>query len=218
MSGAVGTPSQADRIDRLLNAVRVMPVVVIEDEAQAVPLADALMEGGVSCIEITLRTPAALPAAERIARDRPEMVLGTGTVLTEQDLRASREAGAKFAVSPGLTPTLADAARAVPDVPLLPGCATASEVMAAMEAGLTRLKFFPAETSGGAGAVKALAGPLPAARFCPTGGITAERAEDYLGLPNVFCVGGSWVTPKDALRGGDWAAVTRLAKVASGAA
>ena len=208
--------SQGDRIDRLLRAVRVMPVVVIEDEAQAVPLADALMAGGVSCIEITLRTPAALPAAERIARERPEMVLGTGTVLTERDLRASREAGARFAVSPGLTPALAEAAGAMPDCPLLPGCATASEVMAALEAGLTRLKFFPAETSGGAGAVKALAGPLPAVRFCPTGGITAERADDYLALGNVFCVGGSWVAPKDALRGGDWAEVTRLARLASG--
>ena len=208
--------AQAGRIDRLLNAVRVMPVVVIEDEAQAVPLADALMAGGVSCIEITLRTPAALPAAERIARERPEMVLGTGTVLTEADLRASRDAGAKFAVSPGLTPALAEAAARLPDCPLLPGCATASEVMAAMEAGLTRLKFFPAETSGGAPAVKALGGPLQAARFCPTGGITAERAADYLALANVFCVGGSWVAPMDALRGGDWAEITRLAGLASG--
>ena len=209
--------TQGQRIDRLLNAVRVMPVVVIEDEAQAVPLADALMAGGVACVEITLRTPAALPAAERIARERPEMVLGTGTVLTERDLRASREAGARFAVSPGLTPALAEAAGAMPDCPLLPGCATASEVMAALEAGLTRLKFFPAETSGGAPAVKALGGPLPTARFCPTGGITPEKAADYLSLPNVFCVGGSWVTPKDALRGGDWAEITRLARIASGA-
>ena len=208
---------QGTRIDRLLNNVRVMPVVVIEDEAHAVPLADALLEGGVSCIEVTLRTPAALPAAERIARDRPEMVLGTGTVLTGGDLARSAEAGARFAVSPGLTPALAEAARAQADCPLLPGCATASEVMAALEAGLTRLKFFPAEAIGGAKAVASLSGPLPAARFCPTGGITPEKAADYLSLPNVFCVGGSWVAPKQAMRDGDWAGITKLARMASGA-
>ncbi|MBB4657944.1 bifunctional 4-hydroxy-2-oxoglutarate aldolase/2-dehydro-3-deoxy-phosphogluconate aldolase [Parvularcula dongshanensis] len=201
--------SQASRIDELLSGTRVMPVVVIERAEDALPLADALLEGGVTAIEMTLRTEAALPAAEAIAKARPDMVVGTGTVLTPGDLRRSEEAGARFAVSPGLTETLADeAAKRFESCPLLPGTATASEVMFAMERGFTRLKFFPAETSGGAPAVKALGGPLPQVRFCPTGGVSPDNAASYLKLPNVFCVGGSWLVPK----GGDWAEVTRLAR------
>ena len=210
--------TQGEAIDALLAGVRVMPVVVIEDESHALPLADALAEGGVNAIEITLRTPAALPAAAAIARARPDMIVGTGTVLTEDDLRRSEEAGARFAVSPGLTPALATAAAArFQTCPLLPGTVTASEVMAALEAGFTRLKFFPAEPSGGAQAVGALHGPLPQVRFCPTGSITAESADTYLALANVFCVGGSWVTPKAAMRDGDWEEIARLARIASGA-
>ena len=211
-----GDLGQGERIDRLLSGARVMPVVVIEDEGCAVAMADALAEGGVRTLEITLRTPAALAAVERIARERPEIVVGTGTVLCERDLADSRAAGARFAVSPGLTPALAEAAGRHADCPLLPGTATASEVMAALEAGFTRLKFFPAETSGGAKAVAALAGPLPAARFCPTGGIKPDTAQRYLDLGNVFCVGGSWLTPKQALRDQDWPALTELARQASG--
>ncbi len=210
--------SQAEAIDALLAGVRVMPVVVMGRASDALPLADALLEGGVRAVEITLRTEAALGAVETIARQRPEMIVGTGTVLTGTDLKRSQDVGARFAVSPGLTEALAEAAKpAFAVCPLLPGAATASEAMAAMDHGFTRLKFFPAETSGGAAAVKALSGPLPAARFCPTGGIAPETAAGYLALPNVFCVGGSWLTPKDAMAAGDWDAVTRAARAAAGA-
>ncbi|WP_051882149.1 bifunctional 4-hydroxy-2-oxoglutarate aldolase/2-dehydro-3-deoxy-phosphogluconate aldolase [Parvularcula oceani] len=204
--------SQAERIDALLGGVTVMPVVVLERARDALPLADALMEGGVRAMEVTLRTEAALRAVELIARERPDVVIGTGTVLSAEDLRRSEEAGAVFAVSPGLTPSLAKgAAERFSTCPLLPGTATASDVMAALEAGFERLKFFPAESAGGAAAVKALHGPLAKARFCPTGGIKPETAADYLSLPNVFCVGGSWLTPQKAIDAGNWAQVTRLA-------
>lgn len=202
---------QAERIDAILSGIRVMPVVVIDDASDALALADALLEGGVMAAEVTLRTPAAMPAVETMCRQRPELVTGTGTVLNADDLRRSQDVGARFAVSPGLTPALAEAAMGSADhCPLLPGVATAGEVMAALDHGFERLKFFPAETSGGAPAVKALGGPLQAARFCPTGGITPQNADVYLSLENVFCVGGSWITKAAAER--DWKAVTAAAK------
>ena len=206
--------SQAERLDALLSGVRVMPVVVISDAGDALALADALLQGGVRAAEVTLRTEAALPAVETMTRQRPELVTGTGTVLNADDLRRSQDVGARFAVSPGLTDALAEAANGTADhCPLLPGTATASEVMAALARGFERLKFFPAETSGGAPAVKALGGPIPQVRFCPTGGIGPENAEDYLSLPNVFCVGGSWITA--AARERDWTAVTQAARAST---
>jgi 2-dehydro-3-deoxyphosphogluconate aldolase/(4S)-4-hydroxy-2-oxoglutarate aldolase len=207
------TAAPQDFIARLRRAV-VVPVVTIEDSAAAVPLGRALMAGGINVVEITLRTPAALDAIGRLARALPEMMVGAGTVLTPRHAEESIEAGAQFLVSPGLTPRLAAAGMAAP-VPMLPGVATASEAMAAAEYGFSILKFFPAEAVGGSAALKALAGPLPDVRFCPTGGIDPANAASYLSLPNVVCVGGSWLTPANAVQRGDWAAVTALAKAAS---
>ena len=203
--------TQAERIDALLSGIRVMPVVVIEDAGDALALADALLEGGVGAAEVTLRTPAALPAVETMCRQRPELVTGTGTVLSATDLRRSQDVGARFAVSPGLTDALAEAANGTANhCPLLPGVATATEAMAALDHGFARQKFFPAETAGGAPAVKALGGPIQAVRFCPTGGIGPDNADDYLSLANVFCVGGSWITK--AAKARDWKAVTEAAR------
>ncbi|MEE4208082.1 MAG: bifunctional 4-hydroxy-2-oxoglutarate aldolase/2-dehydro-3-deoxy-phosphogluconate aldolase [Parvularcula sp.] len=207
--------SQAEKIDTLLGGLGMMPVVVIDDEAHALPLADALLAGGVRGIEITLRTKAALPAVSAIAKARPDMIVGTGTVLSERDLAASIDAGAKFAVSPGLTTLLATAAgQHMDECPLLPGVATASEAMRADEAGFERLKFFPAEAAGGIAALKGIGGPLPHLRFCPTGGITPDTMPSYRALPNVFCVGGSWLTPKNLMNKGDWAGIEALARAA----
>jgi 2-dehydro-3-deoxyphosphogluconate aldolase/(4S)-4-hydroxy-2-oxoglutarate aldolase len=208
--------SQAERIDELLGGVPVMPVVVIDDAAHALPLADALKEGGIFALEITLRTEAALPSVEAIATSRPDMVIGTGTVLSERDLGRSLDAGAQFAVSPGLTTLIANAAAKTAErCPLLPGVATASEAMRAAEAGFERLKFFPAEPAGGAAYLSGLQGPLPDLRFCPTGSITPEKAPSYKKLANVFTVGGSWITPRDRMAAGDWAAITELARQAA---
>jgi 2-dehydro-3-deoxyphosphogluconate aldolase/(4S)-4-hydroxy-2-oxoglutarate aldolase len=208
--------TQAERIDELLSGVPVMPVVVIEDEAHALPLADALAAGGIRAIEVTLRTEAALGAVKAIARERPDMVVGTGTVLSERDLGRSIDAGAQFAVSPGLTTLLAGAAAQVlGQCPLLPGVATASEAMRAEEAGFERLKFFPAEQAGGAGYLRSIGGPLQRLRFCPTGGITPKTAPDYKKLANVFTLGGSWITPKDKMAAGDWAGIEELARQAA---
>lgn len=208
--------SQAERIDALLSSVPVMPVLVIEDEADALPLADALAAGGIHAVEITLRTPAALPAVKAIATERKDMVIGTGTVLTEKDLQASADAGAQFCVSPGLTRALGSAAQGfMESCPLLPGVATASEAMEAAEAGFERLKFFPAEPAGGAPYLAGLAGPLPHLKFCPTGSIIPEKAPAYKKLKNVFTVGGSWLTPKDLLKAKDWAGVEALAREAA---
>jgi 2-dehydro-3-deoxyphosphogluconate aldolase/(4S)-4-hydroxy-2-oxoglutarate aldolase len=201
-------------LEDILRMAPVMPVVTIEEPASAVPLARALLAGGLHAIEVTLRTPAALEAARLIAREAPEMVLGVGTVLSAEDFRAAAAAGAKFAVSPGLTPALLQAARATP-LPFLPGVASASELMLALEHGFQTLKFFPAASAGGPAALKALAGPFPSVRFCPTGGIDAANAADYLALPNVLCVGGSWVAPKGALAKGDFAAIEALARQAA---
>lgn len=201
------------QLERAMRAGPVIPVLTIEDVAQAVPLARALVDGGLPAVEITLRTPQALAAIEAVARDVPAAIVGAGTVLTREHLRDAHRAGATFTVSPGATPALLEAAD-VADMPLLPGVATASEAMVAQEAGYRFLKFFPAEASGGVHFLKSIFGPLPDLRFCPTGGIDAVKARDYLSLPNVLCVGGSWVVPNAALKAGDFAQVTHLAREA----
>ena len=196
-----------------LKLAPVVPVLIIEEEAHAVPLAKALVAGGLYALEVTLRTPVALEAIRAMA-DIPGGVVGAGTVLDAEQAKAAVEAGAKFLVSPGATPTLIDAAAAL-GVPLLPGVATASEAMAARERGLRILKFFPAGPAGGPTYLKALASPLQDIRFCPTGGVGPANALDYLSLPNVICVGGSWVAPNDAVRAGDWARIESLARKAA---
>ncbi|MFC4530632.1 bifunctional 4-hydroxy-2-oxoglutarate aldolase/2-dehydro-3-deoxy-phosphogluconate aldolase [Sphaerisporangium dianthi] len=198
----------------ILDLAPVVPVVVIDRVETAVPLARALVAGGLPAIEVTLRTPCALEAIARIAAEVPGAVIGAGTVRTAADVSASVEAGARFLVSPGGTPTLLEAMLGS-GVPFLPGAATASEVMALAERGLTELKFFPAVPAGGLSYLKALAGPLPEVRFCPTGGIRPETAPGFLALPNVGCVGGTWLTPADALASGDYARVEKLAAEAA---
>lgn len=198
----------------ILEAGPVIPVIVIDDAARAVPLARALLQGGVRVLEVTLRTPAALDAIRAIAREVPEVVVGAGTLLCADDLKRAVDAGARFGVSPGALPELLGAARAA-RLPYLPGVMTASEVMAAQAAGHAALKFFPAAQAGGVGTLRAFGSAFPDMTFCPTGGITAETAGDYLALPNVACVGGSWLTPLALLRAGDWAGLTRLARQAT---
>lgn len=196
--------------DGLLALVPVIPVVVVDDLEHAVPIARALVEGGLAVIELTLRTPVALDAIHAIARAVPEILVGAGTVVAPGQVKQAVDAGAQFLVSPGATPTLIEA-MAASDLPFLPGTATVSEALAVLEAGFTEMKFFPAEASGGAAYLKSIASPLPLATFCPTGGITAASAPSYLALPNVGCVGGSWLTPADALAAGDWARISALA-------
>ena len=203
-----------DRVGSLLSLVPVVPVVVLDDLDHAVPVARALVAGGLPVIELTLRTPVALDAIRAIADEVPEILVGAGTVLTPGQAKEARDAGAQFLVSPGATPALL-AGMAETGLPFLPGTATVSEVLAVLEAGWTEMKFFPAEASGGTAFLSSVASPVPAARFCPTGGITAATAASYLALPNVGCVGGSWLTPKDALASGDWARVERLAAAAA---
>lgn len=200
--------------DSLLTVVPVVPVVVIDDLAHAVPLARALVEGGLPVIELTLRTPVALDAIKAIATEVPEILVGAGTIVSPDQVTQAVDAGAQFLVSPGSTPTLLSAMGGS-GVPFLPGTATVSEALAVLEAGYGEMKFFPAEASGGAAYLKSIASPLPAARFCPTGGITASSAPSYLALPNVGCVGGSWLTPADALAAGDWDRVSALAAEAA---
>ncbi|WP_018684212.1 bifunctional 4-hydroxy-2-oxoglutarate aldolase/2-dehydro-3-deoxy-phosphogluconate aldolase [Actinokineospora enzanensis] len=194
----------------LLDVSPVVPVVVIEDVERAVPLAAALLRGGVGIVEVTLRTPAALEAIRRIAAEVPDTVVGAGTVTAPKHAAAALEAGAQFLVTPGSTDRVLDAA-ADTGLPLLPGAATVTEAMRLAELGYTELKFFPAEAAGGAAFLKSIAGPLPGLRFCPTGGISVRTAPSYLALPNVGCVGGSWLTPT----GADPAEIERLAKEAS---
>ena len=189
----------------------VIPVIVIEREADALPLAHALLAGGVRVLEITLRTSAALPAIEAIAKALPQAIVGAGTVLNAEDARRAHEAGARFAVSPGYTAQVGAACRAL-DLPLLPGVATSGEIMAALADGYSFLKLFPAQAVGGLGLLKAWESPFGAVSFCPTGGITSITAAEYLGLPNVRCVGGSWLTPQEVLEQGDWARITQLAQ------
>jgi 2-dehydro-3-deoxyphosphogluconate aldolase/(4S)-4-hydroxy-2-oxoglutarate aldolase len=200
--------------DSLLSLVPVVPVVVLDDLDHAVPVARALVAGGLPVIELTLRTPVALDAIAAIAGEVPEILVGAGTITSPELVARAVDAGAQFLVSPGTTPGLLREL-AGSGVPFLPGTATVSEAMAVLEAGFSEMKFFPAEASGGAAYLKSLASPLPAARFCPTGGITATSAPTYLSLPNVGCVGGSWLTPADALAAGDWDRVATLAREAA---
>jgi len=188
----------------------VIPVIVLEDLAHAVPAGRALLAGGLPVLEVTLRTPVALDCIRALAGEVEGAHVGAGSVNTPDLLRKAKAAGAAFCVSPGATPALLEAAKEE-GMPLLPGAATPSEVMRLIEAGIETMKFFPAEQAGGAAYLKALAGPLPQVRFCPTGGITAEKARGYLALPSVLCVGGSWVLPKEALVAGDWARIESLA-------
>ncbi len=192
----------------------VIPVIVIQHLKDAVPLAEALVAGGVRVLEVTLRTPVALQAIEAIAKAVPQAIVGAGTIRSAADARAARSAGSVFGVSPGYTAEVGAACRDA-GLPLLPGVATASEVMAAQADGLSFLKFFPATAAGGIPMLKALAGPFPDVVFCPTGGITVETAPQFLALSNVKVCGGSWLTPTDAVAAGDWARITRLAKEAS---
>jgi len=188
----------------------VIPVIVLNDVAHAVPLARALVAGGVRMLEVTLRTPQALACIEAIARAVPEAVVGAGTVRCKADAQAAANAGARFAVSPGYTSAVGQACRDV-GLALLPGVATGSKIMMAQEDGFTELKFFPAMQAGGPAMLKAWSGPYFDVRFCPTGGVSLQNAADLLALPNVVCVGGSWLVPADALVQGDWARITQLA-------
>jgi 2-dehydro-3-deoxyphosphogluconate aldolase/(4S)-4-hydroxy-2-oxoglutarate aldolase len=198
----------------LLELSPVMPVVVLDDVAHAVPVAEALLRGGIRVIEVTLRTPAALASIERIATSVPELVVGAGTVTAPGHAKQALDAGSRFIVTPGCTDALLDAVAAT-GLPFLPGVSTVGEAMRASERGCSVLKFFPAEAAGGVPYLKSIYGPLPGLRFCPTGGITVSSAADYLALPNVGCVGGSWLTPKDALATGDWSRVESLAAEAA---
>ena len=188
----------------------VIPVIVLHDAAHAVPMARALVAGGVRMLEVTLRTPAALASMEAIARDVPEAVVGAGTVRSAADAQAAAMAGARFAVSPGYTHAIGQACRDA-GLPLLPGVATGGEILMCQEDGLNELKFFPALQAGGVAMLKAWGGPFGDVRFCPTGGISTANAAEFLALPNVACVGGSWLVPADALAQGDWARISRLA-------
>lgn len=188
-----------------------MPVVCIESPEHAVPLAEALLAGGINVIEITLRTPAALASIARIAHAVPGMWVGAGTLLRAEQMASVAQAGGKFALSPGVTPALAEAAR-VAALPFIPGVATASEIMVAMAAGFTAMKFFPAHSMGGVATLQAFAGPFAEALFCPTGGIRPETAKTYLALSNVACVGGSWLAPLPLMRAHAWSEITALAR------
>lgn len=208
------TPQEASRkTEAICRLAPIVPVLVVEEVAHAAPLARALVAGGLPALEVTLRTPAALDVIAAMAEVEGGVV-GAGTLLTPDDVRAAKDAGARFGVSPGATDALLDAAEAH-GLPLLPGAATASEAMRLFERGYTVMKFFPAEAAGGSAFLKSLASPLPAIRFCPTGGVTPANAEDYLSLPNVLCAGGSWVAPKAAMMAGDWAGIEALAREAA---
>ena len=201
-------------VDELAGLAPVIPVVVLDDAEDAVPLARALVAGGLPVIEVTLRTPAALAAIEQIAAEVPDAVVGAGTVTSADQVVRSLGAGARFLVSPGSTPALLDAFEASA-APFLPGASTASEVLALTERGIGVAKLFPAEAVGGIATLKALSGPFAGMRFCPTGGIDRDRAAGYLALDNVVCVGGSWMVPPAAIRAGDWATIRALASDAA---
>ena len=192
----------------------VIPVIVLNDVNHAVPMARALVAGGIRMLEVTLRTPVALQCIERIAKEVPEAVVGAGTVRTPAEAQAAARAGARFAVSPGFTNSVGQACRDL-GLPLLPGVATGSEIMMAAEAGYTELKFFPAMQAGGPAMLKAWSGPFFDVKFCPTGGVSLSNAKEFLSLPNVVCVGGSWLVPSDAVATGDWARITLLASEAA---
>jgi 2-dehydro-3-deoxyphosphogluconate aldolase / (4S)-4-hydroxy-2-oxoglutarate aldolase len=211
---ALSSSAQATRNERLaelLRVAKVIPVITIERVEDAVPLAQALVAGGLRLLEITLRTPTALDAAAAIIARVPDAIVGIGTVLGPDDLVRSREIGAQFALSPGASPALLEAA-AADTMPFIPGVATASELMMVLTSGFETVKFFPAVPAGGPAALKALAGPFPDARFCPTGGIDETNFSDWLALPNVVVVGGSWITPAADIRAGAWTAITDRAR------
>ncbi|MEL0436857.1 bifunctional 4-hydroxy-2-oxoglutarate aldolase/2-dehydro-3-deoxy-phosphogluconate aldolase [Phycobacter sp. K97] len=207
------TPKDASaRTREICRLAPIVPVLVVHDVAHARPLAEALVAGGLPALEVTLRTPAALDVIREMA-SVPGGVVGAGTLVTPDDVTAAVAAGAQFGVSPGATDRLLDACEAA-GLPMLPGAATASEAMRLLERGYDMLKFFPAEASGGAPALKAIGAPLPQISFCPTGGVSPENARTYLSLPNVVCAGGSWVAPADMVAAGDWDGITALAKAA----
>ncbi|MFB7651759.1 MULTISPECIES: bifunctional 4-hydroxy-2-oxoglutarate aldolase/2-dehydro-3-deoxy-phosphogluconate aldolase [unclassified Streptomyces] len=210
----MSSPLPSSPATSVLDLAPVVPVVVVDDLADAVPLARALVAGGLPAIEVTLRTPVAVDAIRAIADEVPGAVVGAGTVITPGQVGEVVAAGARFLVSPGWTDVLLDAMRAS-GVPFLPGVSTTSEVVALLERGVREMKFFPAEAAGGTAYLKALAAPLPQARFCPTGGIGPDSAPEYLALPNVGCVGGSWMLPKDAVADRDWDRVESLARAAA---
>jgi 2-dehydro-3-deoxyphosphogluconate aldolase / (4S)-4-hydroxy-2-oxoglutarate aldolase len=195
----------------VMNDAPVIPVIVLTDVAHAVAMANALVAGGIRMLEVTLRTPAALVCIEAIANEVPEAIVGAGTVRSAQDAQAAARAGARFAVSPGYTAAVGRACREL-NLPLLPGVSTGSEIMAAREDGFDALKFFPAVAAGGIAMLKAWDGPFGDVKFCPTGGINPVNARDFLALPNVVCVGGSWLTPAEVVARGDWKHMTQLAK------
>lgn len=208
------TPAQQSRKAAEICALApIIPVLVIDDPSKARGLAEALVKGGLPALEVTLRTPCALDAIRAMA-EVPGGVVGAGTLLTPEDVAAAKAAGATFGVSPGATDRLIDACAAA-KLPLLPGAATATEVMVLLDKGYSVQKFFPAEASGGAAALAAIGAPLPQVRFCPTGGVNMQNVHDYLSLPNVLCCGGSWVAPKAAVAAGDWAGIERLAREAA---
>lgn len=208
------TPAEASiKAAEICRLGPVVPVLIVEDVARAAPLAEALVAGGLPALEVTLRTDSALEAIAEMAQVDGGVV-GAGTLLTPDDVEAAKKAGALFGVSPGATDAVLDAAEAN-ELPLLPGAATASEVMRLLERGFTVQKFFPAEASGGAPALKAFSSPLPQVQFCPTGGVSLSNVDDYLALPNTICVGGSWVAPKNLVSDGDWASIQTLASEAA---
>lgn len=199
--------------ETVLKTGPVVPVIVVNDLNHAVPMAKALVAGGVRVLEVTLRTPVAMEALRAIIKEVPEAIVGAGTVLNTQQLHEVTEAGAQFVISPGITESLLKAATDGP-IPLIPGISTVSELMTGMDYGLREFKFFPAEANGGVKALQAIAGPFPQVRFCPTGGITPANYRDYLALKSVLCIGGSWLVPADALQQGDWNRITELAREA----
>ena len=196
---------------KIIAANRIIPVITIERVADAVPLARALVAGGVSALEVTLRTPVAIEAARAIVAEVPDAIVGLGTVTRPADFDLAERIGARFVISPGATPQLL-AAAAQQGLPYLPGIATGSELMTALEAGFRTVKFFPAVPAGGIAAIRALAGPFPDARFCPTGGISEANAAEWLAVPGIVAVGGSWLAPADLIKAGDWAGITAIAK------
>lgn len=198
---------------QILETGPVVPVIVVNDVAHAVPMAKALVAGGIRVLEVTLRTPYALEALQAMVREVPEAIVGAGTVLNAQQLQQVTDAGAQFAISPGLTEPLLRAAVDGP-LPLIPGISSVSELMTGLDYGLREFKFFPAEANGGVKALQAIAGPFPQVRFCPTGGISPANYRDYLALNSVLCIGGSWLVPMDALEAGDYQRITQLAREA----
>ena len=201
-------------IHDILKLGPVMPVIVIDSADQAEPLADALLAGGIRTAEITLRTPAAIKAIEKMARNCPDITVGAGTVRTARDAQIAADAGSRFVVSPGTTPSILEGCQSA-ELPLLPGAASVSEMMALAEQGYSVQKFFPANAAGGISFIKSLSSPLPDLTFCPTGGITEITAPDWLALPNIACVGGSWIAPQALIESGDFAEITNRARVAA---